>query len=211
VKLTRAAKRMLNGSHLTEERVVELAREGLVQPSDSYFRDEDVFVTHTLMFHTPAWSITHDDPKGETIYRMAKDQLSRYGRSVTEESVGHWTYSRFSCLKVRVLTDAGNITTAFVHALIIATDEDGMWGEYYHEVEEEIWDEAFDYVFTAVDRERMLDDEPDLSDEEKAAYREYFHETYGGHSEPGYIRDEWHEDCLERALHPIPRQELTLF
>lgn len=103
--------------------VLDQAREALEHPADSAWRDDELWATHTLMFATPDYAITDDDLPGWSNYRsILRDMLKVYPDDVEDASFGHWTFSRFCAIKVRVVDADGYVTPAFVEALEVATD-----------------------------------------------------------------------------------------
>jgi hypothetical protein len=104
-----------------EETYAEAAEEALTRPSEASFWDDDLYVTHTLMFHTPDPQLTDEYAIGYSNYRSVLAHLRElYPKDVTEASIGHWTYSRFLCIKVKVKTKKGKLTKAFRAAYDIA-------------------------------------------------------------------------------------------
>lgn len=97
--------------------VLEHAEGALEHPSDSAWRDDELWSTHTLMFSTPDIALTDDYLGDWSNYRTALRLLSEaYPDDVEDATFGHWTYSRFMAVKVRVHRD-GVITPAFCEAV----------------------------------------------------------------------------------------------
>jgi hypothetical protein len=125
-----------------DETYAEAAVEALAYPSDAYFHDEDLYVTHTLMFHTPDPALTDEYAYGYSNYRSILRDYA--GEDVEAASVGHWTYSRFLCLKVRVIDDSGQVTDTFRELYDIARglDDYPIYDESdYYDLESELQDE----------------------------------------------------------------------
>lgn len=103
--------------------VVSRAEEALEHPADSAWSDEELWVTHTLMFSTPDITLTDDDLPGWSNYRsILKALKDAYPDDVEDASFGHWTFSKFCAVKVRVIDADGFITPAFAEAVEIAYD-----------------------------------------------------------------------------------------
>ena len=210
MKLTRKAAEVLQGGapdsyrHVGEEAILRMATEALERPSDAGFWDESLYVTHTLMFHTPDWSLTNDYIAGEANYRTALAELTAtYPHDVEDASVGHWTYSRYSCIKVRVLTEGGNVTPAFVAASLMAIyirDEYPILDDsLFSELECEVWDAGVDDAIDTYNRFNR-DDAEALTERESSYVREFLGENYGpGYSDPGWIDEAWMTEAVEYA------------
>lgn len=104
-----------------DETILKYAKQALERPRDAAFWDDDLYNTHTLMFHSAPAS---DDLVSQSNYHSILRDLSHaYRRSpgaIDSGSIGHWTYSSFDCIKVRVTYADGTIHPAFVDALAIA-------------------------------------------------------------------------------------------
>ena len=145
-ELSEAALAVLeNTVFATEVSVAEAAEDALTRPGDSFWRDDELWVTHTLMFATPDRSQTDDYLYDYSNYRVALRELSEeFPSHVEDAGFGHWTYSQFVCVKVRVLDENGQITPAFVKAYDLArqAEEYIMIDEFdYMELEGEVQDE----------------------------------------------------------------------
>jgi hypothetical protein len=130
---------------LDHDAIVSAAVEALTRPSNSGWWDEEMYVTHTLMFSTPDPSLTDDYTIGASNLRcIAEDMRAAYPHAVEESSFGHWTYSRFLALKVRVIDSHGRIHPAFVDAMAIAWSLERDYPLYNDEdhsnLEWEIWE-----------------------------------------------------------------------
>ena len=103
--------------------VLDRAYESVEHPADSAWSDDDLWNTHTLMFATPDIELTDDYLSDWSNYRTILQALKdAYPDDVEDASFGHWTYSRFCAVKVRVIDAEGYVTPAFVEALEIAKD-----------------------------------------------------------------------------------------
>lgn len=115
------------------------AEEALVHPPDSAWRDEDLWNTHTLMFATPSPELTDDYLLDYANYRAALEYLTEnYPGDVEEATFGHWTYSQFVALKVRVRGDDGEVTEAYAAALTLTkqAEVDAILDEFIYGEEE---------------------------------------------------------------------------
>ena len=105
------------------ETVIERAEEALQHPADSAWRDDELWNTHTMMFSTPDIALTDDYLPDWSNYRSILKALSEaYPDDVSDCTFGHWTYSRFMAVKIRVIDADGFITPAFAEAVEIAYD-----------------------------------------------------------------------------------------
>ncbi len=103
--------------------VIELAEEALQHPADSAWHDDELWSTHTMMFSTPDIELTDEYLEGWSNYRTILKALSEaYPDDVSDCTFGHWTYSRFMAVKIRVVDADGVITPAFCEAVEIAYD-----------------------------------------------------------------------------------------
>jgi hypothetical protein len=121
MKLREYELKIVDGGTLSDDKIIELAKEGLTVPSDSWWHDEELFKTHTMMFAVPDIKLTDEYLMDWSNYIKILESLAEhYPNDVSAETFGHWTYSTFACIKVRVLDDDGYITAAFVEAVEIA-------------------------------------------------------------------------------------------
>jgi len=105
------------------DHVIDTAYEALEHPADSAWSDDELWSTHTMMFATPDISLTDDYLSDWSNYRSILRDLGRaYPDDVEDASFGHWTYSRFCAVKIRVIDAKGYVTPAFIEALEIARD-----------------------------------------------------------------------------------------
>jgi hypothetical protein len=105
------------------DRLIDLAHDALQHPSDSAWRDGDLWDTHTLMFATPDPELTDEYLSDYSNYRsVLRDLQKAYPDDVEDASFGHWTYSRFVAIKIRVIDDEGYLTPAFIEAIAITDD-----------------------------------------------------------------------------------------
>lgn len=210
-----SAAQLRDALDLSDETVQQYAADALTRPSDASFWDEDLYVTHTLAFHTPDWSLTSDYIDGQANYRDALEDLTaRYPRQAEAASVGHWTYSRFQCVKVQVLTKRGNLTPAFVYAVSLIErlrDYPLLSDETYWELEEEVWDAAIKDAVEWAERDR---EEP-FTEGQRAEITQYLFEHVAYQHETGYIPDDDMASAVEYALRPDserqPHQDAALF
>ena len=143
---------------LDPETLSEYAEDALHRPENFIGLDSDIYVTHTFMFSTPDWGMTNEYPVMEANFRAARDALTEaYPEDVMEANFGHWTYSRYSTLKVRVLDENGQPTAAFVDAVSIAH---GLQHEYpildhevYSQILEEVWESTLKGALVDVDED----------------------------------------------------------
>lgn len=187
------------------EALVAAATEALKHPSDASFWDGDLYVTHTLMYGTPDWSLTTEYIVGQANYRaILEDMSSAYARhpgAVEAASVGHWTYSRYQCIKVRVCYADGEIHPAFVDAWSIAQALECDYPVYsentYSDLESEVWEYT---VSEALADARRDDDAPAYrdSDDWEIAFREAVSEWFG-YSGVDYISPEHLESATGAA------------
>ena len=186
-----------NFIEVDDEDLVAFVRESLERPSDAGFWDEELYVTHTLAMHTPAWHLTDEYIIEQVNYRAALEELEELGAEAA--TVGHWTYSQFECIKVPMLTEAGEITAAAVVLWDIRNrlrdypvlDED-LWSELEWEVNERAMTDALEW------EERQRDIE--ISDEQKSKIAELYWEQWGGYHEAGYIEDEKFQPIVDAVL-----------
>jgi len=109
--------KLIDDGRLSNDKIIEQAKDALTVPSDSMWHDDELFSTHTMMFATPDIKLTDEYLMGWSNYiRILEDLTEHYPNDVSGETFGHWTYSTFACIKVRVLDDDGYITAAFVEA-----------------------------------------------------------------------------------------------
>lgn len=172
-------------------------REALERPSDAGFWDEELYVTHTLAMHTPAWHLTDDYIVEQANYRVALEELSEVGAEAA--TVGHWTYSQLECIKVPMLTEDGAITAAAVALWNIhmrlqdypVLDEQ-LWSELEWEVNDRAMTDALEW------EERQRDIE--ISDDEKSKITELYWEQWSGYHETGYIDESEFQPIVDAVL-----------
>ena len=175
----------------------EFVRESLERPSDAGFWDEELYVTHTLAMHTPAWHLTDDYIVEQANYRAALELLEPYGAEAA--TVGHWTYSQFECIKVPMLTEDGAITAAAVALWDLVTGlqdypvlDEQLWSELEWEVNDRAMTDALEW------EERQRDIE--ISDDEKLKITELYWEQWSGYHEAGYIGDDEFQPIVDAVL-----------
>lgn len=103
--------------------LIEFAENALETPSDSGWFDEELWKTHTLVLGTPDISLTDDYLVGWSNYRsILRDLSEEFPGDVENAEFGHWTYSKFKAIKIRVVDDMGWLTDAFVKLFEIVED-----------------------------------------------------------------------------------------
>ena len=172
-------------------------REALERPSDAGFWDEELYVTHTLAMHTPAWHLTDDYIIDQANYRAALELLEPYGAEAA--TVGHWTYSTFECIKVPMLTEDGEITAGAVALWDLVQGlqdypvlDEQLWSELEWEVNERAMTDALEW------EERQRDIE--ISDDEKSKITELYWERWSGYHETGYIDESEFQPIVDAVL-----------
>ena len=175
----------------------EFVRESLERPSDAGFWDDELYVTHTLAMHTPAWHLTDDYIVEQVNYRVALELLEPYGAEAA--TVGHWTYSQFECIKVPMLTEDGAITAAAVALWDLVTGlqdypvlDEQLWSELEWEVNERAMTDALEW------EERQRDIE--ISDDEKSKITVLYWEQWSGYHEAGYIDESEFQPIVDAVL-----------
>lgn len=188
------------------EDIVSAARDALTRPGDSAWWDDELFVTHTMMFSTPDPNLTDDYTIGTSNYRsILRDMAPAYARfpgAISDASFGHWTYSRFVCVKVRVCYSDGQIHPAFVDAFTIATQLECDYPIHdesdHSELEFEINESAMDqfiadvrsecgYEFDAMTEHGKRVRAWRQTEVWESIAREHYWENFGGMHEAGYI------------------------
>jgi hypothetical protein len=196
MKLSKAAKAYLGNNAfacVSQDDIIEMAELALTRPSDAAFWDSDLYSTHTLGMY---WAPNSDDLIAESNYHVALDELQNTfpGESrIDSASVGHWTYSKFNCIKVRVLNKRNRITPEFVAFALMAIslgDHPLLDNEDYSNREYEMWQNAVNDAI--VHFENDVDNEREFTDSEREMVIEYLSEHYGpGYSNVGWIDPEW--------------------
>lgn len=186
-----------NWIEVDDDTLTTFVREALEEPGDAYFRDEELYVTHTLAFHTPAWNLTDEYIIDQANYRTALELLEPYGAEAA--TVGHWTYSTFECIKVPMLTEDGAITAAAVALWELVTRlqdypvlDEQLWSELEWEVNERAMTDALEWE----ERQREIE----FSDEQKSKIAELYWEQWSGYHEAGYIDDEEFQPIVDAVL-----------
>lgn len=180
-----------------DEDLEAFVRESLERPGEAAFWDEELYVTHTLAMHTPAWHLTDEYIIDQVNYRVALEELSEVGAEAA--TVGHWTYSQFECIKVPMLTEDGAITAAAV----------GLWNiqmrlKDFHVLDEQLWCElewevnecAMTDALEWEERQREIE----ISDDQKSKISELYWEQWSGYHETGYIDDEEFQPIVDAVL-----------
>lgn len=191
------------------ETILDYARKALERPRDAAFWDDSLYVTHTLGFY---WAPDSDDTVAQSNYRTVLEDLSEaYKRcpdAVETASVGHWTYSSFNCIRIRVLYANGEVHPAFADAVAIweALEAYPLYSDDDHsELESELWDEAItkeiDYALSE-DTDALFEYLA-LGSEDAELFRsdvaEYLYENVAYQHEVGYIPEEDMSAAIERA------------
>lgn len=124
------------------EELEEAAQDALEYPADSFWRDDELWNTHTLVFSTPSPELTDEYVLGYANYRAALEYLTEhYPGDAEEATFGHWTYSQFVAVKVRVRGDDGELTEAYAAAMTLAKQ-----AEDYAILDEVIFDQERERV-----------------------------------------------------------------
>ena len=186
-----------NWIEVDDSELEAFVRESLKRPSDAGFWDEELYVTHTLAMHTPAWHLTDDYIIDQANYRVALEELSEVGAEAA--TVGHWTYSQVECIKVPMLTEDGAITAAAVALWNIymrlrdspVLDEQ-LWGELEWEVSERAMTDALEWE----EHQREIE----ISDDEKSKITELYWERWGGYHEAAYIDESKLQPIVDAVL-----------
>lgn len=173
-----------------EATILRFAGQALERPSDSGWHDDDLWETHTLMFHSAPDS---DDLIAQsntaTILRDLGEAYARFPGAVESAGFGHWTYSHFDTIKVRVLYSNGEIHPAFADAVAIALalEDYPLWDEEDHsERETEEWNRA---ILEAIDYASRDADEP-WSDIKRERVQDLLWETCPGYYDLSWIPEE---------------------
>lgn len=154
---------VLEVTNLDSETLIEAATTALTRPAESYWSDSDLWDTHTLMFSTPAWWITEDYIVDQANYRAVLKELSeKYPNDVEDATFGHWTYSTYQSIKVRVVDENRSITKAFAEAFEIATylkEQHPVYDEeLLSQLETEQMEEFLDSIIEDIEAERAEQD-----------------------------------------------------
>lgn len=124
------------------EKILERASDALDTPSDSYWFDKDLWNSHTLVLSTPDINLTDDYLADWSNYRSVLRELSeQFPDDVEDATFGHWTYSKFYAVKIRVIDDKGEITEAFAElsGILDKLEDYPIFDEQdYYELEEEV-------------------------------------------------------------------------
>lgn len=186
-----------NCIEVDDDTLTTFVREALERPSEAGFWDDELYVTHTLAFHTPAWHLTDDYIIDQANYRTALELLEPYGAEAA--TVGHWTYSTFECIKVPLLTVDGEITAAAVQLWCLVQEieeypvlDEQLWSELEWEVNERAMTNALEWE----ERQREIE----IGDDEKAKISELYWEQWAGYHEAGYIEDEKFQPIVDAVL-----------
>lgn len=186
-----------NWIEVDDSELEEFVRESLERPSDAGFWDEELYVTHTLAMHTPAWDLTDDYIIDQANYRAALELLEPYGAEAA--TVGHWTYSTFECIKVPMLTEAGEITAGAVALWDLVTglqDYPVLDEQLWCELEWEVNERGMAYALECEEHQRDIE----ISDDEKSKIAELYWERWSGYYEAGYIDESEFQPIVDAVL-----------
>ena len=155
---------VLEVSSVDTAALISAATSALKRPSESHWSDEEMWVTHTMMFQTPAWWLTEDYIVDQANYRaVLRDLSENYPDDVSDSTFGHWTYSTYQAIKVRVLDENGGVTKAFADAygtyLFIKEQYPVYDEELLSQMESEVFDEYLDGAISDIERERSEDED----------------------------------------------------
>jgi len=199
----RTRETILDTLTLDEDDIIQAAHDALTQPSDSAWRDEDMWTTHTLMFATPDPDLTDEYTIGHSNYRsVLRDAIDAYPEDVEAASFGHWTYSRFVAIKVRVCTDDGEITPAYADLYSISLGLENDYPLYdeqdYSELEWQIWERGVDSTLSDSVASEALEA---VADRYRADWETDFREFLSEHhfNIEGWISDEAAMEAVEYA------------
>lgn len=191
-----------------DETILDYARQALERPSESYWNDDTLWITHTLLF---AYAPGSDDLVGESNYQCILEDLSTaYAKSpdaITAGGFGHWTYSHYDAVRVRVTYANGEIHPAFADAVAIALalQDYPLYSEDdYSEREWKAWESAIEEA-----ARYALEDESD-GDEIRSDVLEYLHSDRAelvGYHDVGYVPDETVTDAIAYAREIRSRAE----
>ena len=186
-----------NWIEVDDDTLTTFVREALEQPRDAYFRDDELYVTHTLAFHTPAWHLTDEYIIDQANYRDALELLEPFGAEAA--TVGHWTYSTLECIKIQLLTEDGEITAGAVALWKLVMDLQDyplINDETHSELEMEVNDEAMTQAIEWEERQREIE----FDDEQKGMIHQLYWENWYGYHEAGYIEDEKFQEVVDSVL-----------
>lgn len=177
-----------------DDTLLKYAEQALDRPANAYFHDGDLYATHTLMSYSAPQS---DDLIAQSNHAtILRDLSDAYPHAVEAASIGHWTYSHFDCVKVRVLDRHGRIHPAFADAVAItlALRDYPLWDEDdYYQRESAEWDRAID---DAVNVALSGEDDADAIREDVVAYLYSDSAQLMGYHDVGYVPS----DTLDAAI-----------
>lgn len=150
-----------------DEAILKLAKGMLERPSNSSWHDDELWNTHTFMF---AYAPDADDLIGQSNYECILEDLStayaRHRGAIESGTFGHWTYSHYAAIKVKVCYANGEIHPAFADAATIAIslrDEYPLYSEDHHsELEVKEWERAIGEETDWTCRDSELEEIPGL-------------------------------------------------
>lgn len=189
------------------ETILKYAQDALTRPSDSYWQDDSLWETHTLAFSSAPDS---DDTVAQSNYRTILEDLgSAYSRcpdAVEASGFGHWTYSHYDAIRIRVTYANGEIHPAFADAVAIAEALKGypLYSDEDHSnLEWDLWEKYLeDEIGYRFDSEYRSDNLSEISDEDWTLFlsdiREGISEKFGYYGE-AYASDEDWSDAVDSA------------
>jgi hypothetical protein len=204
MKLSKGAKVYLGNAfvNVSQDDIIEMAELALTRPSDAAFWDSDLYSTHTLGMY---WAPDSDDLIAESNYNVALNELQSAfpGESrIAPASVGHWTYSSFNCIKVRVIDKRNRITPEFVAFALMAIslrDYPLLNDEDYSNREYELWQNSVTEAISDYEHNiaNEFDNAREFTDSEREYVIEFLSENYGpGYSESAWIDPEWITEAM---------------
>lgn len=203
------------GDSLDDEYLLKMAAIALDRPDNYYGGDERVYSTHTHMFASAPDS---DDLVSQSNYRTILPALlgayPRHGM-IEDSGFGHWTYSHYDSILIKVIYSNGEITPAFADALAIAYALDHDYPLYdesdYSDLEMSVWDETINQEIGFQSRH---DESGEWSESFKDLVKEYLYGESAeliGYHDVGYIPEETFSRAVEYARDPQLRQNEELF
>lgn len=143
LKLSKSAAAVVERESIDLDELREFVKDCLTMPSSYMNFDDELYSTHAVLFGTPDIELTSDYLIDYSNYEIAfRDLSAEFPGDVEKATFGHWTYSRFVCLKIRALTKSGKITGAIAaaYALIMAIrDYPALNDEHFSELEYNEW------------------------------------------------------------------------
>lgn len=206
---TRSVKLSSDWETPDDETLIKLALEALERPSDSIWFDPELWDTHTTLFHhAPDSDDTIAESNHRSILRDLSSAYARFPGAISEDSFGHWTYSRFNTIKIRVLYSNGEIHPAFTDAITIAIALRDNYPLYddsdYSELESEYWDKAIMEEAPHSISRALEEREIELSESDLLLFNndviEYLYKNVAYQNSEFYISDEDMDSAISRAI-----------